>query len=148
LVDFGNERLAMIDHGCPSSWLIEVDHDHGWLRLTMTMVDYGWSEFIMVGHAHGWPLLTMWIWLLLAIFIMFNRSLIWKYCIAMMILFWSAHYDTEFSSSHCDIKLCSSHDIIRLWSSNCDEGFFLVTLWNWNRVVTIRKWVMFVTLWC
>ena len=29
LVDFGKERLAMVDHGCPSSWLSEVDHDHG-----------------------------------------------------------------------------------------------------------------------
>ena len=30
--------------------------------------------------------------------------------------------------------------------SHYDEGFLFLRLWCWNRFVTVRKWVMFVTL--
>ena len=130
----------MVDYGCPSSWLSEVDHDHGWLWLIR--VYYGWTcpcltfvdhvDLIMVGHVDY-----------------VHRSLLWHYCIVMLIIFCSSncdillfsshgniylclshceislcssHVDIRFCSSHCDISFCSSLDIVRLWSSNYDEG--------------------------
>jgi len=102
----------------------------------------------MVDHYHGLPPLTMWIWLWWAMLIMFHHSLLWHYCIAMLIIFCLSHCNIRFCLSHCDIKFCSSHVIVRLWSSNYDEGFFIVTLWCWNRFLTIRLWAMFVTLRC
>jgi hypothetical protein len=46
--------------------------------------------------------------------------------------------DIMFCSSHCHMNFCSSDcDIVRLWPSNYDEGFFFVTLWHWNRFVSL-----------
>ena len=146
----------MVDHGCPSSWLREVDHDHGWLWLIKGY--YGWTcpwltfvhhaDLIMVGHVDY-----------------VHCSLLWHYCIAMLIIFCSSNYNINFCSSHANISFCSSHCVISFCSSHVDIRFFsshgdinllfvtwhrkvmviklrqrfmLFTIWHWNRFVIIR----------
>jgi hypothetical protein len=58
--------------------------------------------------------------------------------------------------SQCDVRKYLSHcDIRKVWHiatlgnvcfSHYDEGFLFLRLWCWSRFVTVRKWVMFMTL--
>ena len=124
----------MVDPSCPSSWLSEVDHDHAWLWLIN--VYYRWTcpwmtffdnvDLIMVGHVDY-----------------VQCSLLWHYCIAMLIIFCFSncdimfclsHANMSFRSSHCQISFCSSHVAIRFCSSECDISFCLsldiIRLWS------------------
>ena len=133
-----------------------VEHDHGFLRLTMTMVNFGRPWFTLGRKCSLWLIVVIlhhgWLWLTLTM-VDYGRPWVWstipmvdhthgRPSFTMWIWLWWAML-IMFNHSlpcHCCIAMlimfCSSHCNIMFHSSHCDIIFcsphHIVKLWSSN----------------